>query len=63
LSINNERTSLDTLQATLRRLFQNRSQKTVVLRADERLLFGDVVRVIDTCRSAGAKVFLATAGM
>ena len=63
LSINNERISLDTLQATLRRLFQNRSQKTVVLRADERLPFGDVVRVIDTCRSAGAKVFLATAGM
>jgi biopolymer transport protein ExbD/biopolymer transport protein TolR len=63
LSINNERISLDTLQATLRQLFQNRSQKTVVLRADERLPFGDVVRVIDTCRSAGAKVFLATAGM
>jgi biopolymer transport protein ExbD len=63
LSVNNERISLDTLQATLRRLFQNTSQKTVVLRADERLPFGDVVRVIDTCRSAGAKVFLATAGM
>jgi biopolymer transport protein ExbD len=63
LSVNNERISLDTLQATLGRLFQNRSQKTVVLRADERLPFGDVVRVIDACRSAGAKVFLATAGM
>lgn len=63
LNINNERIFLDTLQATLRQLFQNGSQKTVVLRADERLPFGDVVRVIDTCRSAGAKVFLATAGM
>lgn len=63
LSINNERISLDKLQATLRQLFQSRSQKTVVLRADERLPFGDVVRVIDACRSAGAKVFLATAGM
>jgi biopolymer transport protein ExbD len=62
LSVNNERISLDTLQVTLRQLFQNRNQKTVVLRADERLPFGDVVRVIDTCRSAGAKVFLATAG-
>jgi biopolymer transport protein TolR len=63
LSIKDERISLDALQATLRQLFQNRSQKTVVLRADERLPFGDVVRVIDTCRSAGATVFLATAGM
>jgi biopolymer transport protein ExbD len=63
LRINNQRISPDTLQATLRQLFQNRSQKTVVLTADGRLPFGDVVRVIDTCRSAGAKVFLATAGM
>jgi biopolymer transport protein ExbD/biopolymer transport protein TolR len=63
LSINNKRVALDTLQATLRQLFQNRSQKMVVLRADELLPFGDVVRVIDACRSAGAKVFLATAGM
>ena len=63
LSINNQRISLDKLQSTLRQLTQNRNQKTVVLRADERLPFGDVVRVIDTCRSAGAKVFLATAGM
>lgn len=63
LSVNNERISLDKLQATLRQLFQNRSQKTVVLRADERLPYGEVVRVIDTCRSTGAKVFLATAGM
>jgi len=63
LSINNERISLDALQATLRQLFQNRNQKMVVLRADELLPFGDVVRVIDACRSAGAKVFLATAGM
>ena len=35
LSINNERISLDALQATLRQLLQNRSQKMVVLRADE----------------------------
>jgi biopolymer transport protein ExbD len=63
LSINNERISLDALQATLRQLLQNRSQKMVVLRADELLPFGDVVRVIDGCRSAGAKVFLTTAGM
>jgi biopolymer transport protein ExbD len=63
LSINNERISLDALHATLRQLLQNRSQKMVVLRADELLPFGDVVRVIDACRSAGAKVFLATAGM
>ena len=63
LSINNQRISLDKLQATLKQLFQDRGLKSVVLRADERLPFGDVVRVIDTCRSAGAKVFLATAGI
>jgi biopolymer transport protein ExbD len=63
LRVNNERISLDTLQATLRQLIRDGSQRAVVLRADERLPFGDVVRVIDTCRSAGAMVFLATAGM
>jgi biopolymer transport protein ExbD len=62
LSVNNQRISLDALQVTLGQLFRNRSQKTVVLRADERLPYGDVVRVIDTCRAAGAKVFLSTAG-
>jgi biopolymer transport protein ExbD len=64
LSINSERIFLDQLLTSpLRRPFQSGSQMTVVLRADEGLTYGDVVRVIDTCRAAGAKVFLATAGM
>ena len=62
LIVNNERISFDALPATLRQCFQNRSQRIVVAEADERLPFGDAVRVIDTCRSVGAKVFLATAG-
>lgn len=62
LSVNNERTSFENLPARLRQLLQNGSRKVVVLKVDERLQFGDVVRVIDTCRSVGAKVFLAAAG-
>jgi biopolymer transport protein ExbD len=36
--------------------------RPVMLQVDEMAPFGDVVRVVDLCRTAGAKVYLATAG-
>lgn len=37
-----------------------RQGKPVVLRADEKTPYDDVVHAVDVCRAAGAKVFLAT---
>ena len=62
LKINDEHIPWATLQSTLRQLFQNRSEKVVLVKAQGTLPFADVVRVTDTCRSMGAKVALATPG-
>jgi biopolymer transport protein TolR len=41
---------------------RDRTQRPVVVRADKTLAYGDVVRVLDTCRAAGFEnVGLATA--
>jgi biopolymer transport protein ExbD len=52
-----------TLQSTLRQLFQNQSERVVLMKADGLLPFAHVVHVIDMCRSTGAKVFLVTPGL
>jgi biopolymer transport protein ExbD len=36
--------------------------RAVVLQADDRAPFGDVVHAVDVCRAAGAQVYLATPG-
>jgi biopolymer transport protein ExbD len=53
----------DSLQSTLRDIFQNRTEKVVLVKADGALPFADIVRVIDTCRSAGVKIALLTPGL
>jgi biopolymer transport protein ExbD len=58
--INHQTVSWEALQSTLAQAFQNRSDKLILVKADGQLSFAQVVRVIDTCRSAGAKVILAT---
>jgi len=63
LTINNEQIAWATLPSTLGRLFQNRSEKVVLLTADGRSRFAHVVQAIDLCRSAGAKVILALPGV
>jgi biopolymer transport protein ExbD len=63
LKANREPVSWEALRSTLTQAFQNRSDKIILLNADGQLSFGQVVRVIDTCRSVGAKVVLVTAGM
>jgi biopolymer transport protein ExbD len=60
LKINHQSVSWEALQRTLMQAFQNRSDKLILVKADGQLPFAQVVRVIDTCRSAGAKVILAT---
>lgn len=63
LLINNDPTSWSALEGTLRRHFQKGDDKLVLLRADVRLPFSDVVAAIDSCRAAGAKVYLAEPGL
>jgi biopolymer transport protein ExbD len=63
LKISNQQISSAALPSALARLLQNRSDKVVLVKADGRLPFADVVHVIDTCRSTGAKVVLPTPGL
>ncbi len=60
VKLNNQEVSLADLRRTLTTLFQNQTEKTVLLKADGTLPFAQVVRAIDACRSTGAKVILAT---
>ena len=60
LRVNGDEISWSALEGTLRRHFQKGDEKVILLKADQRLPFGQVVQVIDVCRSAGAKVFLPT---
>jgi biopolymer transport protein ExbD len=63
LKINNDEISWSALESTLRRHFQKGDEKTVLLRADTRLPFADVVHAVDACRAAGAAVHLAAPGI
>jgi biopolymer transport protein TolR len=63
LKINNEHIPWATLQSTLRQLFQNRSEKMVLVNAEGTLPFEDVVDVTDAARSTGAEVVLVTPGL
>ena len=60
LKINNEDVSWANLESRLGQLHQNHREKVVLLNADGLLPYGNVVHVIDVCRSTGAKVFLVT---
>ncbi len=60
LTINNDLIPWTSLQTTLQQLFQNRSEKVVVVKADGILPFAEVVHAIDMCRSTGANVVLVT---
>lgn len=60
LRVNGDGISWPALEGTLRQHFQNGDEKIILLKADGRLPFGQVVQAIDMCRSTGAKVFLPT---
>jgi len=63
LKVNNDQIPWSALQSTLMQHFQKGDEKVILLKADRQLSFAQVVRVIDTCRSTGAKIVLVTAGM
>jgi biopolymer transport protein TolR len=63
VKINNEEVPSGMLRGTLSQLLQTRTDKSVQVTGDARLSFADIVRVTDTCSSAGARVVLITAPM
>jgi biopolymer transport protein ExbD len=56
LRINGDEISWSALEATLMRHFQKGDEKVILLKADSRLSFAQVVQVIDRCRATGAEV-------
>jgi len=60
LKVNHEQIPWAALESTLSKLLQNRTEKVVLVKANGRLPFAQVVHVIDTCRSTEANVVLAT---
>ena len=60
LKLNDEDIPWANLESRLRQYLQNHPLDLVLLKADGLLLYGDVVHVIDACRSMVAKVFLIT---
>jgi len=63
LRVNGEEISWSALGSILRQHFQKGDDRIILLKAAERLPFGEVVQVIDTCRATGAKVVLDTPGV
>lgn len=62
LKINDEDVPWAALQSQLKQLFQNGSERVVLVKAERILPFADVVAVADKCLSTGAKVVLVTSG-
>lgn len=62
VKINDDEIAWPALPSTLRRHFQKGDDKTVVMKADVRLPFAEVVPAIDACHAAGAKIFIASSG-
>jgi biopolymer transport protein ExbD len=60
LQVNHRQIPPSNLQNLLTQIFKTRTEKSVLVKAEGPLSFADVVHVIDTCHSAGAKVVLAT---
>lgn len=60
LEVNNSPTPRAALQSSLQALLQSQTDKVVVVKAAGRAPFGQVINIVDTCRSLGAKAALAT---
>lgn len=63
LTVNDEEISWSALASTLRRHSQKGDAKTVLVKADTRLPFAEIVYALDACRGAGAKVYLSGPGI
>jgi biopolymer transport protein ExbD len=53
MSINKQEVTLQNLDARLKEIYENRRDKTMFLMASGALLYGDIVRVIDSAKGAG----------
>ena len=60
LKINSKDVPWANLESELNKLFTNRTEKAVFVKATGELPYARVVHVIDVCPSMGARVFLAT---
>jgi biopolymer transport protein TolR len=58
LKVDGRQVSPAALEAALEKRLQTQSEKAVIVKAEGTAPFGEVVRVIDAARSAGASVFL-----
>ena len=64
LSINKQDTPVAQLEDALRKIFEERKDKTLFIAADGGLRYGDIVEVIDAGKGAGVeKVGIITEGM
>ena len=53
--LNKDEVNAQTLSLRLTEILKNRSNKTIFFSGDDAAAYGDVVRVMDICRNAGAK--------
>ena len=64
LSINKQDTPIAQLEDALRKIYEERKDKTLFIAADGALTYGDIVEVIDAAKGAGVeKVGIITEGM
>ena len=64
LSINKQDTQIGDLEDALRKIYEERKDKTMFIAADGVLRYGDIVAVIDAAKGAGVeKVGIITEGM
>jgi biopolymer transport protein ExbD len=56
LKLNQDPVTFDMLEGKLRDLYQTRSDKTIFIRADKRVLYKDVLELIDIAKGAGIEV-------
>jgi biopolymer transport protein ExbD len=63
LTLNRQNIAFDDLQARLRELLENRSEKTMFISAAGTIPYGEVMPVIDTAIGAGGRVAIVTDGM
>ncbi len=60
MTVNGDEIPWSALESTLKRHFEKGDDKLILLKADEQLPFGQVVKAIDTSRATGATVVLGT---
>ena len=53
--LNNDEVNLQTLSLRLTEILKNRANKIVFFSGDDAAIYGEVIKVMDLCRNAGAK--------